>query len=293
MIGGLVATVAGGAIAARVIGDEAVAMANLAERTDTSAAALHGLQSAAAFKGIDTKTFTLAMEKFSDLTNQAKYNVGSLAELFRANGVAAGTMEENFAKAADLIKNAKDKFAVLGELGLPQAHEFVSLLQQGKDGLAAVTAEAQKFDSVAEQALVQRVRAFDEGWATAWRNFADAGKNAFMQVMTAGDHFANQVRENIIRIHGTTGIFNDIAAAGGGTKLTANSSVSNLYGGMLPETAAGKPTQTKAELQAAIEHSQPRIGVIGKLEPAKKAAEPAPQNNKEVGRDRDHNRAAA
>jgi hypothetical protein len=60
-------------------------------RSASRIAQLHGLDSAAAFKGISTPDFLKAMDKFGASVYDAQHNMGSLAEVFRTNNASAKT----------------------------------------------------------------------------------------------------------------------------------------------------------------------------------------------------------
>jgi hypothetical protein len=278
-------------------------LADLGDRTGSTIAQLHGLSSAAAGKGIGAEDFTKGMEKFGDLSTEATHNMGSLAELFRANGVAAGSLADNFGRAADLIKNSRseaEKYQLIQQLGLPQTHEWVALLSQGSAGLQSATAAATQFGTSADEQLVAKARLADEAWRTTWRNFSDNSKSAFIGMLG----FLDQVDEGVTKLLGNvTNVGTNLlkAASNGnfaGTTLTANSDVSALYG----RTGAGngglglKSTVDPNVLKNEIALAQPRIGVISPLLTVQEIAakKPKPTTDKEQDRDdRDCNRKAA
>jgi hypothetical protein len=185
LIGSFVAIAAGSLIAYNAIKAQELAMGELSERTESTVQSLHGLESVAAFKGIDTADFLKGMTQFSDLTAQAKDNMGSLADLFRANNVQAGSFTQNLYKAADLIANARteaQKYQLLQQMGLPVTREWVQYLSQGSVGIQDAARAAAQFGGAADEQLIKRAREFDEAWNTGWKNFTTGAKAAFVEI---------------------------------------------------------------------------------------------------------------
>jgi hypothetical protein len=140
---------------------------------------LRSLQSAASVKGIDD--FSVSAEKFSAAIYQARSGAGGLAEVFRANNVQVGTFTETLARAAELIRNAKDdqqRLALLQKMGLPATMDWVRLLEQGGSRIAKIAGDTGNAGSRIESELVKRARDFDEAWDGAWRSFKDSAADA-------------------------------------------------------------------------------------------------------------------
>jgi hypothetical protein len=292
LIGGIVALVAGGALALKWVADQEVAFANLADRTGTAATALHSLESAAAFKGINADDFSKSMEKFSELTAQAQDHMGGLAEVFRANSVAAGTLEENFSKAADLIKNAKDsasQYAIIQQMGLPPTAAWVELLRQGSVGIASARAEASALGGELDASLVQRAKDFSEAWNKSWSNFTNDAKKAVLGTYGLFESlkgWANSALEGLgVNVNG------NLAMAGKGSQIDYGPKITR--GNILntgPGTDKG-PTIDKDAQKNELEQEMPRITLLGSLTPVA-AAKTAPEP-KEADRECDRVRKAA
>jgi hypothetical protein len=154
-IGGI--AVAAG-LGAAAVTKQALAMDDLATRTNTSVGYLRSLQQAAEFKGVSLDSFNHDLEKIADLTLQAKNNTGELSELFKANGIAAGTLELNVSQIAALIQNASgpNRNSILRQLGLSDSGAAVRFWTQGAAGIASMTAEAVKFGSAADANVIAK-----------------------------------------------------------------------------------------------------------------------------------------
>jgi conjugal transfer/entry exclusion protein len=149
---------------------------------------LHALQSAAAFKGIDTEDFAKGMAHFAGSVYQAQHGMGELADVFRANNTTAKSFTDYLEKASDLIKNAgsdQQRLQLLQQMGLPATMDWVRFLSQGKDAIRAATEEATKFDEAAEQKMVASARRFDEAWDKAWKNFSTGAKSGILTALDA------------------------------------------------------------------------------------------------------------
>jgi hypothetical protein len=258
--------------AANIVKTE-VAFGDLSERTQTTIQDLHALQAVAAFKGIDSSDFFKGMQQFGTLTSEARYNMGSLAELFHANGVAAGSLNQNLANAADLISNAAseaEKYRLIQQLGLPASRQWVQYLSQGGDGLRQATANAAQFGGVANDAMVAKAREFDEAWNRGWKNFKTSAKTAFVTVGGFFGGLIGQWQEFTAKFVSSADLFKATFAGGGGTTITANSNINDYYDKMKSATggdsgAAGKPTVDPVVLKAQIGLSQQYIGILGAL----------------------------
>ena len=182
----------GGVFAFKSIADSAKQFDDVARSINTTAGALHSLQQAAAVKGIGQDDFFKGMQSFGAAVYDAKNNMGSLAEVFRANGASAKDFNGYLEKAADLIKNAandQQRLQILQQMGLPSTIQWVDLMKQGKDGIRAATAEAIKFNESAEWQLVASARKFDEAWNKAMSNWSNNIKSALLNGLNALDNF--------------------------------------------------------------------------------------------------------
>lgn len=272
MVGGLAAVAGGMYLWYERVKEAGIAIGNLSERTMTAVGALHQLESAAAFKGIGSADFIKGMERFGTLTSEAKDKLGSLGELFRANGVSAGTMEQNLAHAADLIRSARDeadKYRIVTMLGLPATREWVQFLSQGSEGLKRARAEATDLNHIEMETLVARAREFDEAWNKGWANFSTSAKNAFLNIY---GNF-NGLRDLITT--GLSKVFTDVPQTvlanaikyGTASKLGANSDVDQFYKGIGAFNQSGplKVTVNPDALKQQLSLQNQQIGLLGNL----------------------------
>lgn len=279
VVGGLAGLAVGAYLAASSIKATELELANLSERIGTTVQALHGFDASAAIKGISTDDLVKGMTKFGDLSVDAQHNVGSLAELFRANGVAVGSLDDNLLRAADLIKNAAteaDKYRLMQQLGLPATREWVQYLSQGSAGIKAAADEAAKFGDSADADLIAKAREADEKWHEFWKNFGDNAKSAFIVAEEGISDLLERASKQIgyafhdIGLASSSDIFKATAAAGGGIKFgpgTDFSKFTSLNGMAAPATGTGggKKTVNDVDVKKSISDDQQRIGLLGQM----------------------------
>jgi hypothetical protein len=251
-----------------------LAFGELSERSATTVQALHALDSAAAFKGISSADFITNMEKFASLTDEAQHKMGTLAELFRANGIAAGSMKDNLYKAADLIKNAAseaEKYRLVQQIGLPATRDWVQYLGQGSDALRQATAEATKFGDAADEKLIAKARQADEAWNKFWKNTQTGAKGFFVDSMDWIDQFSDRATRLLSKIVPSVGT-NLLTAAmrGVGSSDTLTQSAANDFYDKVgkktfttPGGSPGKDTVDPNVLKNQIALEQQRIGILG------------------------------
>jgi len=207
--------------------------------------------------------------------------MGQLGELLRANGIAAGTTEQNFMSIANLIKNAassQQQYALLQEAGLPATAQWVALLSQGAQGIKTAAGNAGSFANGEEAQLIAKARELGEAFNTTWKNATDSG-NGFVVRMLAGlDDIMNSPVWNFMKTALTLGSY----AIGGGVagrvqtatpaqtvsgdfnSLNNNYSNPALQKGL--NTAAGIPSpQDLATLRNNIQLQQQLTGLLGPL----------------------------
>lgn len=195
LVGVLGLAAGAGILAYKAWANGAKAIDQLSEQSATAMQRLRGLQGAAGLKGVGDD-FVPSMQKFAALVYQAQNNMGPLAEMMRANGMHARTFNEYFDRAADLVRNAAteaQKYVTLQQLGLPATREWVRFLEQGALGIRKATNELGVYTSASEQALVNSVRKWDEGWDAFTTRFGMRWKQAFVGVISIAGSAADLV----------------------------------------------------------------------------------------------------
>ncbi len=276
LIGGFAAAAVGALTLYESIKTTELEFGALAERTNTTVQALHGFESAAAFKGISTADFLKGMEKFGDLSNDATHNLGSMAQLFTANGVAAGSLDSSLMHVADLVANARseaDKYRIIQQAGLPATREWVGLLGQGSANLKQAALDAVQFGGAADEQMIAKARQFDEAWATTWRNWTSAGKSAFLQIEAGFTNLGDLISRVSMKLHPDSlalripDAFSQLSGFQSNTLQSGlNAAAARLRGG------GGNTVDPEAE-KLAIQNAIPRTGPLGQLPTAKEARE--------------------
>lgn len=297
VVGGLAAVAAGSALAINSIAKTEKAFDDTSRAAGTTISKLHDLAAAASFKGIAPDDFLKGADKFAASVYEAQHNAGGLAEVMRANGKSAKDFTGYLETAADLIKNASSdqaRLQLLQQMGLPATMDWVRFLWQGKDGIRAATAEATKFGSVADEALVAKARKFDEEWAKATTNLTTYLKGAFVGGLGYVNSFGEAISAVLMKAGVNVGK-NSLTDAfrGGPTASTrlSQSSANDFYnavGNSAPWNAAEGAGKTKnpADLQRQIALAQPPLGLFGQTPTAKQASEPKPTQDNKNDRDR-------
>jgi hypothetical protein len=285
---------------------------DLSTHSNTAMDALHGLASAASFKGIDNTDFLKDMTQFEAQTAQAANNMGSLNELLRANGESAGTLQQNLMNVANLVANASTeaaKYQIVQEAGLPATRQWVDFLSQGSAGIQSATAQAVLFGGAADKQLIQKAHDFESEWNTTWTNWETSAKSAFVNVEAFAASLNEKIRNGLIAASSAiTGADTSVTQTsfgatmlkqGYGTQLqTGSSAVSGFYKGLTGAATSDslKSSTTSAALKQTITDEQPLLGLIGTLAPVaqtKRQSDEAEKRESRKDNDRNSNRRAA
>lgn len=243
-----------------------------AKAVGTTISQLRGLQQVASFKGIEADEFFKGFERFGQNVYQARSQMGGLAEVFRANNVAAADFDTSLDRAANLIKNAKDdqqRLALLQQMGLPSTMEWVRLMSQGSDGIRRAREQIGQVNS-AEQELIDKARQFDEDWAVTWTGFKNNALNAFVGIKAAWNDLSYFMRSRMDadaqRMDGNILLAQRFRAGMTGMDQGAANSFYNKFGGTFPQQATGgNPTADSAAIQANNQRYIQQIGLLGQL----------------------------
>lgn len=194
-----------------------------ARAAGTTTRSLSALQAAASFKGISGAEFTKGIDQFSKSVYDAKNNAGGLADVFKANNIAVGDFDDSLAKAANLLRNARDdqqRLVLLQQMGLPATMQWVRLLAGGAEGLKAAKDAAAEF--AANDSAIQKARQFDENWNKAWTNFGTNARSAFQTALQGGSTFFDKFDDLTKRAGNAnfwSGLYDAKSAAAAGVTL--------------------------------------------------------------------------
>jgi hypothetical protein len=200
--------------------ESVLALDDLSRASGETVRNLRSLESVAAAHGVSN--FAEAATKFSSEIYKANNNMGSLAELMRANGERASTFADYLTNVADLVRRAssdQQRLTVLQQAGLPATMNWVRFLQQGSDAIRQATREAATFGDSAEQRMVEAARRSDEAWAKMFSDFGTYAQSALVHLKSWAYSVGaaiSQVTENFaLRMaQGTTAYFNARVGAG-------------------------------------------------------------------------------
>ncbi|WP_420133955.1 phage tail length tape measure family protein, partial [Rhodopseudomonas sp.] len=216
---------------------------DVARSAGTSTRELSKLQAAASFKGIAGSDFNAGIAGFAKGVNDAKNDMGGLAELFAANNVHAKTFDDALSKAADLIKAARDdqqRLVLLQQMGLPATMDWVRLLSQGSAGLEKAKQSAVEFS--ANDEMVRRAREFDEAWNKAWTNFGLNARSAFQSALDGGASLFDKMEKLANRAGNASfwsGLYSKESAAKAGVTLIEPNSFGSRFDAANSNSANG------------------------------------------------------
>ena len=246
-----------------------------------TSAAISGLNSAAAIKGIGDDEFFSNMRSFSQSAYEARINMGALAPLLRANGMATGDMRSSFDKVADLVKNAKDditRINILQQAGLPATRQWIDFMSQGADRIKLISAGMKSLGGVDNERLIEAAKKFDEKWNENWRNMTNNIKSFGLSVVKAFEDISNSTAFKTVvaawKLFQTVRAVNS-AMWGGGTATTttpatnrsdvANLRVSGAFQALADAQSKQKTTVDPNEEINRITRQQQQISLLGDL----------------------------
>jgi hypothetical protein len=273
--GGIAGIAAAGYLASSALSGSLKALDDVAKTANTSIGALHGLQTAAGFKGIGSDDFQKAMGRFADDVYRAKTGAGELAEFLRAYGQSAKSFEDAISKVAELIKNAssdQQRLQLLQQAGLPATMDWVRLLSQGGDAIKLAIKSGDDFDNGPAARMIARAREFDDAWNKHTTNAANAMKSWLLGLDDTTSSLIDKFKQLAQNSYGNGAPPKRINITGGTT---------------MPKSA---PTIDKNELLTSIARQQPALGLFGQTPTAKQAHQPKPKDNE---RDSDRTRLPA
>ena len=274
-VGALAAVAVGGVLALDFIVKQQQAYADLGEHINVAVGALRGLGDSAITKGITDDDFVASMQKFGDLSAQAKNNMGALVPLFSANRQLAGSMVDDLANVADDVAragNAQLAYKVIAEAGLPTTTAWLNYLSQGGAAIRAAAA-AQSPLNAAEQALADKAKDLDEKFNAVWEHVGNAGKSAIVTVVGSIDDLVNSPAWKLLHAPFEFGKY--VAGLISPPKAkSASEQVGGDFDSLNPDyknsalarglyAKAGKKTVDDAKLRKDLEDAQQQIAILG------------------------------
>lgn len=249
-----VAIGAGFALAVNSIVQSGKAFDDVSHSAGTAMDTLQGLARVAGSDGIGSADFLKAYGKFAGDVYDANHALGQLGDLLHANGQSAGSTASAFGKVADLIKNSssdQQRLQLLQQAGLPATMEWVRLMQQGSDGIAAATKNFIQMNPE-QQKLVDQAREFDKAWSSVIANISTGFKNAVLSGVSAMSQLGPAIQNLYLKLGADPRGILKSAMVAGDQGLDAGSDVSKFYSGLGSGAPGNAPKPTPVDPQAAM-----------------------------------------
>jgi len=149
------------------------AMGDMAARTGQSVESLTAMGYAAQFSGSNVETYSAGIEKLSDNIASAAAGNDAAAQMFGRLGVSVRDANGQIRDSNQVLLDLADKVAamqspaektaaVMDLFGKTAGPELLQLLNQGKDGITALTAEAQQMGAVISTETAEQAGQFND-----------------------------------------------------------------------------------------------------------------------------------
>lgn len=149
------------------------AMGDMAARTGQSVESLTAMGYAAQFSGSSVETYSAGIEKLSDNIASAAAGNDAAAQMFGRLGVSVRDANGQIRDSNQVLLDLADKVAamqspaektaaVMDLFGKTAGPELLQLLNQGKDGITALTAEAQQMGAVISTETAEQAGQFND-----------------------------------------------------------------------------------------------------------------------------------
>lgn len=264
----VVALGAGFALSVNSIVQSGKAFDDVSHSAGTAMNTLQAFANVASSEGVGSSDFLKAYGKFAGDVYDANHALGQLGDLLRANGQSAGSTASAFGKVADLVKNSasdQQRMQILQQAGLPATMDWVRLMQQGSDGIAAATKGFTDMNPE-QQKLVDTARDLDKAWSTVITNISTGFKNAILGGVSAMSQLGTFIQNLYLKAGADPKGILKSAMAAGDQGLNKDTDVSKFYTGLgagAPGNAPAKPTVDPNALQKAISLQQQQISLYG------------------------------
>lgn len=149
------------------------AMGDMAARTGQSVESLTAMGYAAQFSGSSVETYSAGIEKLSDNIASAAAGNDAAAQMFGRLGVSVRDANGQIRDSNQVLLDLADKVAamqspaektaaVMDLFGKTAGPELLQLLNQGKDGITALTTEAQRMGAVISTETAEQAGQFND-----------------------------------------------------------------------------------------------------------------------------------
>ena len=149
------------------------AMGDMAARTGQSVESLTAMGYAAQFSGSSVETYSAGIEKLSDNIASAAAGNDAAAQMFGRLGVSVRDANGQIRDSNQVLLDLADKVAamqspaektaaVMDLFGKAAGPELLQLLNQGKDGITALTTEAQQMGAVISTETAEQAGQFND-----------------------------------------------------------------------------------------------------------------------------------
>ncbi len=150
--------------------DQGDALGKLAERIGTTSEALSGLQYAASLNNVSSDELTTSFRNLNKALIDAANPASTAAQAIRAIGLNVADLKskdpadafKDIAQAISGFENGADKGAVVSALFGRNMQTLIPLLNQGADGIAQATKEAEDFGVVISGNVTQAMSDFND-----------------------------------------------------------------------------------------------------------------------------------
>jgi hypothetical protein len=218
-----------------------------------------GLQTAAAFKGVNNDTFNTAMLAFNQQVDLAKNGLGDLKTLLTRTARPSATPQRPSALSPTGQKRRLGGAEILDPAaGWASGHARIRKADGAGRRLDQEAGEAAK--KLTDQQLEDAKR-IDEAWQRGWTNFENWGKRAVVNTFTA----ASTIWSRGFGANPDQNMGANALRSGAGTTLTSSTDVSSFYKGLGPSSSANKPTVDPNILRQQVALEQQRLGLLGPL----------------------------
>jgi hypothetical protein len=152
--------------------DAAAGIDDIAQASGASVESLSALKYAAGLEGVAFESLTASVAKFSRTINDARDEGSAAATTFKGLGISIRDSEGNLRATDDLLLDVADRFAGLQDGATKAAYaqqlfgrsgaDLIPFLNRGRDGIAELTDEAERFGLIIGADTAARADEFND-----------------------------------------------------------------------------------------------------------------------------------